>query len=173
MANTQSHLKFPNARPDFFILAFMMLLLNGCVTVELPGGKTAKATEVQFVPPPRPFAEIKTSDADHAWRNPMNGNTISYLSACGSDPTLDSLRMSVIQGLDEQGKVQTKDVKFNEREAIETWADGTVDGVAIRLRTLVFKRNGCNYTLTYLGPGAKYATDEPAFNQFEQRFHVP
>jgi hypothetical protein len=54
-----------------------------------------------------------------------------------------------------------------------TEAKGTVDGVLIGIQTLSFNKNGCSYTLTYVGILSKLTSEKNHFTQFISHFRAP
>lgn len=157
------------------LLCLLPFLTTACVSVNLgpkPGGHAAS---VKFSEPPPPFKEMKTDDADKAWQRADNGNTISFTSVCDepSDPTLETMQASTVSSL-QNSKIQKETRgKFNDRESLETLSTGSVDGVSITLRFVVFKRNNCNYTISFVALSKFFETDLPYFDQFLKGFHAP
>lgn len=149
--------------------------LSSCVTVNLGGGKTTTAQGVSYNQPQKPFEEIKLQDADHAWQNKTSGNTISYLSTCNdpADPGLKAARGDFLASLNGLKIISESESEFNGREALATVAEGSVDGVKTRLDLLLFKKNNCLYTLSYVALAKSYEADREAYNDFAQSFKAP
>lgn len=149
--------------------------LASCVTVNLGGGKITTADGVSYSKPTSPFQEIKLKDADHAWQNRDNGNTISYLSTCNdpADPTLESARGEYLGGLTNLKIVDEKETEFNGRGALTTTAEGNVDGVRTRLQLVIFKKNNCLYTLSYVAVAKQFNQGAEQFQNFTESFKAP
>lgn len=149
--------------------------LASCVTVNLGGGKTTTAQGVSYSQPEKPFEEIKLKDADHAWQNKDNGNTISYLSTCNdpADPSLKAARGDFLASLNSLKIISESESEFNGREALATVAEGRVDGVLTKLELLLFKKNNCLYTLSYVALAKTFAENQEAYAKFSESFRAP
>ena len=158
-------------------IAFIWIALGlnfGCVTVSVGEKKGQPAQNIQVVPPTSPFEEMKTPDADRAWQNARTGTSISYTSDCGgADPSLKSIQQTVLQGLTEVTIESEDKTTFNSREALDTVASGSVDGVPVKIRFITFKKNNCNFTLNYFAVARHFASGLPAFQQFISKFRAP
>lgn len=153
----------------------MILLLSGCVSVELPNSKTTSAKDVQWSAPGGQFKEIKATNADKTWLSSRTGNTISFLSECGNaaDPSLQTLESESLSALGKINTISSKIYDFNGRAARNSVSTGEVDGVPVQLELLVFKKNGCNYTLSYGGVMKQYDAEHKNFEDFKQNFKAP
>lgn len=164
-------MKFSNL---VFFIAFT-LTTTACVSVNLPGSTTKPASGVKYEEPASPFEKDSRKDVDMAWRNPKNGNVISYLSDCqdSTDPSLDSIVQGVLSGLSDLNTESTENTTMQGREARRVLAAGKVDGVSTRIDLAVFKRNHCIYILTYVGVEKSFAHNRDAFIGFLKGFHAP
>ena len=158
------------------LIFISILVASGCVTVKLPnsgGGKRAEGVKV--VEPAAPFARDNRSDVDSAWKNPRNGNAISYLSDCKdeSDPPLEQIVQGVLAGLTHLHYELNEDTEVQGREARHVVASGRVDGVATGTELVVFKRNQCIYILGYVGVRKAFPENRTTFKKFVQEFRAP
>ncbi|WP_413575972.1 hypothetical protein ACLVWU_16430 [Bdellovibrio sp. HCB290] len=153
----------------------MSLLLGSCVSVELPSGKTKPAKDVEFSEPGSPYSSFKSKNADRAWQSSKTGNTISFLSECGSnaDPSLQTLETESLSAINKLEILKTETKTFNGRESRQTISAGTIDGVPVALALVVFKKNGCNYTLSYGGVEKQFNSELPVFEKFKADFKAP
>lgn len=144
------------------------------MTVQLPGGKTTAAKNVEFTQPTG-FREISNSEADKSWISDKTGNTISFFSECGgkSEPTLQSLENDSLAALTDSEIQSSAEINFNDRAARQSHARGKLDGVPVELALLVFQKNGCNYTLTYGGMAKSFASELSVFEDFKNKFKAP
>jgi len=155
--------------------------LLGCVSVDqiLIPPVPKKAEGLQFTSPssyPKSdFKEVKNSTVDLAWQNTKNGNTIAYLSECNpkTDPSLKAMEAENLAALTNVEIVETNDTNYNEREALISTVNGQVDGVEVRIRQVIFKKNGCNFTLSYVGRRKFFDKDEKTFKLFVEGFKAP
>ena len=161
-----------NYHLKFFILS---LLLSSCVSVNLPGGKVTSAKDVQFAEPGTPFKSIKAANADRTWLSKKTGNTISYLSECGgtADPSLQSVETESLSALNKMQILSTDATTYNGREARQTLANGQLDGVPVQILLLIFKKNGCTYTLSYGGIEKQFSAELRQFESFKASFKAP
>ncbi len=156
-------------------LLFFYSYLSSCVSVNLPSSSGTKSAAVDFKPPAKPFISTDTKSADKAWISQKNGNTISYLSDCGSpiDPPLQQIESDTLNFLENLKILSSETKTFNGRESLETIAQGNVDGVAVKMRVLTFKKNNCSYSLVYGGVKDKFNSELGEFDHFLQGFKVP
>ena len=156
------------------ICAILLSLLMGCVSVNLPAPSQRKA-QATYANPPVPFVKANVeSTADAVWRNPKNGNNISYFSQCDdkADPELESIRNELALGLHDYHVLSSNRFPYNGREALRSVIKGKVDGVETQMDVVVFKRNNCIYTLSLVGLAAKAQEDGKIFSQFVEGFQA-
>ena len=159
----------------FIQAAVSSLLAAGCVSVNVGGKPASKAVGVRVRAPGSPFAKLESTRADGAWLNKKNGNTISYLSTCNdpTDPALESVMHELTGSLEEPETVRSSEETFNGREALHSETTGLVDGVKSRVEVVVFKRNNCIYSLSYVGVDRAFAADRARFQDFLDGFQAP
>jgi hypothetical protein len=158
------------------IVSFLLLgFCSACVSVSVGGKKAHKASDVNYKSPSSPFSSIKSEGADQAWLNKNNGNTISYQSSCDdpADPPLDAIQSEILSVFGDVKVEKSDTISFNGREALSTVAQGVVDGVPTKTELLLFKKNDCTYTLSYVGVAKHFAEDQARFAQFVQSFGAP
>jgi hypothetical protein len=164
-----------NHRLHFLIFIGFMFGMGACVSVKLPSGAGTPAKDVKFLAPEKPYQEIKVLTGDKAWLSGKTGNTISFLSDCHGtvDPTPQQLESESLAVLDKLKILQTKTFDFNGREALLTQAQGEVDGVPVKTELIVFKKNNCNYTLSYGGVFKSFDAEKKYFDSFAESFKAP
>lgn len=155
----------------FFTCAFQI----SCVSVNLGSGKSEKAADIQLSEPGEPFVSTKDSMSDRLWTSSKTGNSISYLSECSlkADPSLEALQSDYTTVLKNPEITTSELVNFNRREGIRFQSKGTLDGVRVKFEALIFKKNNCNYTLTYGGREKNFDKEQKFFEQFLKDFVVP
>ncbi len=157
-----------------YVPLFFLIFLTGCVSVNLGSGKTKRSTEVKFRAPNGNFKVISNSNADQAWQSSITGNTISFLTECPApDTTLEALTEEFTGVLKSKQVKEKKEEFFNEREALQTWAEGKLDGILMKIHSLVFKKNDCSYLLTYVGRARVFDKDQSVFTDFISGFEAP
>lgn len=156
------------------ILLSCLGLFLGCVSVNVGTEKPEKSNAVTFKEPLAPFERLKESSADQGWKNPKTGNTISYLSECpGPGGPLKDLAQELSGLLTSKQMVSQKEDFFNGREALRTQWSGKLEGIPMKLESVVFKKNGCAYTITYVGRSSKFEQEISFFETFLGGFQAP
>jgi hypothetical protein len=155
--------------------AILALCMTGCISVNLSNNKLQKAAGIKFQSPEAPFEKASGENVDQIWRNPKNGNAISFLSDCSdsSDPSLVAIEQGVLSGLYPYSYESQTQMTFDGRAARKSRIKGTVDGVASIVDLMVYKKNNCIYILSYVGLQQKHAEDQKRFDTFVERFHAP
>lgn len=149
--------------------------LSSCVSVSLQKNESQPAKDVIFSEPISPFAEMKLNSADKAWLSKITGNTISYISDClkNSDPSLEQMMNDSLSVLDNLKVLDQQSKPFNSRSSFFFVAEGSVDGIAVKMKVIVFKKNNCNYTLTYAGVKKNFDGELGYFEKFQSSFTAP
>lgn len=153
----------------------ILFIFTGCVSVSLPSADLKRAKDVHFSEPKAPFKPLKESLADKAWISTATNNTISYLSNCNtnSDTSIEQMRNDSITVLDKVHIQEEKNIDYNGRVALLTNAIGEVDGIAVQIKILIFKKNNCSYTLTYSGTKKRFTKEGQFFDSFVESFKAP
>ncbi len=156
-------------------LVTVTLVTAACVSVNIGPKGAERSQGVEFNAPGSPYESLKETPADGAWQNRANGNSISYFSTCNdpADPSLETVARELFAGLAEMKEVATHRGTFNGRESLEMEVEGRVEGVLTRIRSLMFKKNGCLYTLSHIGIPKSFEQDRSRFNEFMRSFQAP
>jgi hypothetical protein len=154
---------------------FATLVLSGCISLSIGQKGAQKSEDVRFDEPGSSFQALGNTPADKAWQNKDNGNTISYLSSCNdpADPTLASAAQEMTVDLQNPNTIKSEYVRSNGREALDTDTEGRIEGVTTRVRTFIFKKNGCLYTLSYVGISKTFEKNKADFEKFVKGFVAP
>ena len=151
--------------------------LSSCVSVDtiLAPSPPKKAEGLNFNEPSFDFKSIKNNTVDRAWQDSKNGNTIAFLSECNAktDPSLKEMENENLAAMTNVNITENRDTTYNEREALFSSVNGQVDGVEVRMRLVLFKKDNCNYTLSYVGRKKHFPSDEKIFNDFVEGFKAP
>ncbi len=134
-----------------------------------------KSVVYKFLDPNKPFEKISNDQADHVWQNPKTGNTLAVLSECSesNDPSLHSIENDTINALGSGQVLKSNKEQFNDREALHTVSEGQVDGISVKVDTLIFKKNTCAYTLSYIARSKSFEADLATMENFRKGFIVP
>ena len=158
-----------------FAVLGWVFLLSGCLSLNIGPAKPKKSDSVKYVAPPSPFRDFESTNADHAWVNKRNGNSISFLSVCHdpADPSLEMATQDLFNDLSNTQVLKTEHLSFSSREALRSEVKGEIDGVPTQISALVFKKNDCIYTLSYVGVVKAYPEDHIRFETFLSSFEAP
>lgn len=169
-----------NTPSHFFKLGILLPIaicfcMSACVSVNVGTGKTSKASDVDFTEPSASFRNVKVADTDEAWQSSTTGNSISYISECGpsSDLSLEAIQQDSLSGLNNRDILDSKEVDYNGRAALRTLASGKTDGIDVKVDLMIFKKNGCSYTLSYIGVANEFESERSVFNKFLEGFRAP
>ncbi len=170
--NMKKHMK-----KSMSALLFTLLFLTGltsCISVSITP-KIGKSEHVSFKAPPKPFEHITSPGADEAWQDKSHGNLISFLTACKdpADPSLETIEKDLLSSFEDVKILNTDSSFFDGRESRKTQAQGKVDGISTKLELLVFKKNNCSYSLSYVAVEKNFDQDLPIFHQFLESFKAP
>jgi len=160
------------------IYSFLLLILGlthvSCVSVNIGPKKAGRAENIRTSPPGNSFQSISETAADQAWQSQKTGNTISYLSECPEPAmSLELLTSESLAVLKNNHVIEQKTKFFNGREALATRAEGTLDGIGMKMQALVFKRNGCSFLITYAARKDRFNDELHEFTQFLESFQAP
>jgi len=165
-------------RSAFRLLLAQVLVLftaSACISLNLTPQKGERSKGVQFTPPSAPYISLSTTHADLAWQNKQNGNSISYFSTCNdpADPSLEIISNELFADMRDLNVIRRDTRLFNAREALDIEVEGKVEGVPTKVRALIFKKNGCIYTLTLVGLPPVFEEDRGRFDGFLRSFQAP
>lgn len=157
-----------------FSIFFCVWAISGCVSVNLGPSKAGRASGVSLQDPGNPFSKISNGNADGAWQSTKTSNTISFFSECPqSDSPLEGIAEEFHGILKDPKIVERQSNFFNGREALWTQTEGKLDGIEMKIASLVFRRNGCSYLLTYVARKDRFNDEHSAFRKFTEGFKAP
>lgn len=158
-------------RHIFFILFF--ILLYSCSSNETTIYK--KSTEIinnLKSNVPRPWKEISADASDYALENKQTKSLFILNSACRKyeASNLSTLTSSILSGIDNLKIIEKKNSFYQEREAAEVVASGTLDGVERFFKIITIHKNNCIYDYVLISTNQKnLETDTPALHSFLER----
>jgi hypothetical protein len=161
--------------PRLAAVSLTFLVCVSCISVNVGFKPPASSKGVVFRSPASPFQPLSQTRADGAWKNKANGNSISFHSACQdpADPPLEAALKEMLGEIEDLKTIRNRTVSFNAREAIDSEVEGKLDGIPTRIRSLVFKKNDCLYTITHIGLPAFFEQDRERFEEFLGSFQAP
>lgn len=133
------------------------------------------SSDIKFHEPSPPFVSTSFSLVDRSWKNPGNGNSISFLSECQNhtEDSLQSIQSGILQGIQNLSIESSEYRLFNERQALFTLAKGEVDGLVSKLALTIFIKDSCLFVLSYVAADSTFAANHADFNEFLKGFVVP
>lgn len=81
--------------------------------------------------------------------------------------------MDSLNAISDMEILTTEELMFNGRSARQSIAQGTLDGVPVKMSLLVFKKNNCNFTLSYGGVAKHFSNELKHFDDFKSQFRAP
>lgn len=156
-------------------LAIASLVITGCVSVKLSSDdhQQAEPNKLKYKDPARPFEKTELSQADKAWQSPKTGNSISFFSDCKSNTLpLKSIRTNLFTGIESLKVIDESILNFNDREALRSIVLGKMEGIPIKVNLIVFKKNMCTYSLSYVALIDQYDQELASFLRFVESFKV-
>jgi hypothetical protein len=130
---------------------------------------------VRLGPVPADWRPIPISGADLAFRDANHQGSVLIDVRCGQrdgDAPLSVLTEHLIMGTTERAIGAQATIPFDGREAMRTTLDAKLDGVPMRYRIYVMKKDGCVYDLVYVAPPEPFLAGEPAFERFVGSLHA-
>jgi hypothetical protein len=156
-------------------MAAIALAMAGCVSVNIGPKSGEHSKGVDYQSPAEPYKTLKDATADRAWINKVSGDSISFFSTCNdpADPSLETVARDLFSGLSELNVGSQTQPTYNGREGLRMEVVGKVDGVPTQVSALIFKKNGCTYTLSHVGTTRTFGSDKNTFEEFLRNFHAP
>lgn len=155
-------------------LSSLILILTSCITI---GGnkEIVPAKNISYQNPGASFELKKDRPGDKSWQSTRTKNSITFFSDCSenADPSLDQLQNDVVSGFEDTKLSESETISYNQRQARKFVLFGSLDGISVQIQGIVFKKNGCSYTLIYGGKKVSFNSELPIFNDFINGFQVP
>jgi hypothetical protein len=168
--------KFVGHKFIVHIIAMLILCFgSGCVSVKLaPPSAPEKAQDVHYKDPAAPFKSSNSKASDRMWISAKTASTISYFTSCSpSEPPLKNIRAAAFSSLENLDITKEEKIQFNGRETLKSDIEGKMEGVPVKVRFLVFKKNSCSYHLSYVALKENFEKEIDQFNNFVKNFKVP
>lgn len=161
----------------FLLGSIAMLVLfasTGCVSVKLaPSSPPEKARDVHYKDPAAPFKSSNSAASDRMWISTKTASTISYFTSCSpSEPPLKNIRAAAFSSLENVEVTKEEHTQINDREGLKSDIEGKMEGVPVKIRFLVFKKNSCSYHLSYVALNENFEKELDQFNNFVKNFKV-
>ncbi len=164
---------------SFLFLSLILIAISaslaGCISMNVGGKPAEKAQELSYTDPAKPFSKIQKEGFDRVWQSKSTGNSIAYLSECktATEPSLTAMEAETLNVNQDTKLISSKESTFNQRGSLETLAEAKLDGVEIKMAFLFFKKNGCQFTLSYVGRSKNFESEFEHFEKFKRNFRAP
>jgi hypothetical protein len=86
---------------------------------------------------------------------------------------LKGLESEALSALNNMQVISHESWTYNDREALRSMSEGQVDGVSVKMSLVIFKKNNCSFTLSYVGRSSLFPANQTEFSAFVERFQVP
>jgi hypothetical protein len=136
------------------------------------GPVTGKVAAFGHGPLPESWRKTEMKGLAVAYYHAGYGATAGIAPLCEgiSDYTLESLAQQELVGLEEREVVEQGRVTVDGREAIDWVVKGSVDGVAMQVNLVVFRKDGCVYDLNLVSRPETFARAREDFRVFVNGF---
>lgn len=155
----------------------LCLGLMGCMGASSPVKIQKNKNYTLYLPGPPwhrvPDAQTKL-DADHAFIKPSSGSTMYVRSECNlyKDASLNQLSMGLRRLFQDVSVLEKKEQQLAKRAALSTIFMGKLDGVKVKVNTVVLKKNSCYFDFVFVALPKSFVRDTPAFSKFVKTFSL-
>lgn len=121
---------------------------------------------------PHPWKEISAESSDYALENAQTKSLFILNSACRKyeASNLNALTSSILAGIENLSIRERKTSFYQEREAAEVTASGTLDGIQRFFKIITIHKNNCIYDYVLISTNEKnLVQDTPALQNFLAR----
>jgi hypothetical protein len=148
--------------------------VSGCISVKLNQREKQRSQSYEFQAPPAIFQVLPTDFADHAWQSKKTANSLVVITECGTlaDQDLQKIANEHLLALQSIEIQKQNFTTFSERQTFFAIAKGKLDGVEVKMAIQTTNKNGCNYTITYLGRQISFAEEFPLWESFISGFKI-
>ena len=162
-----------------WLFTILSIICSACtispkISPEILIPDTQKSQTVSYKAPQHPFTITQSDSADRAWINPATGSIISYQSICNEslDPNLETILQKFTSDLANKNFLKRTSMQYNGRQSERVLVSGQLDGIAVHLEFVFFKKNSCSYTLSFISLPEHFDKGTDAFNNFIKGFTV-
>lgn len=151
------------------IIIALPFLTVSCVSSILKEKAPTFSKDIRFTDPQAGFTKTNLS-VYPAWKNAKTGNVISIISDCNENDgaSLSSLHYLITSSLEQGKAVKQEQLTFKNKPALLYITEGQLDGQAIAIRSISFKRKNCGYVSSLSGKPTTLDADLNTFNSFNE-----
>lgn len=146
---------------------------TGKVVDYKPGRVITKKGYYDVGPLPEPWYRIKLGIAAINFRNDSLGSTISTDAFCDhafDDAPLNALTNHLFAGLQDIKVEKQAPFVMSDRGALRTTLKASLDGVPVKIETIVVKKDWCLFDFYLVSPPENFAQAIPDFENFFRGF---
>lgn len=161
-------------------LSGLVVLVSGCAMF-FPDRSAPKSESYTYQEPNSPWNRIaagseaeQAARADVAFENHSNGAIISLNSICRKYQkySLDQLTNDLLLKITNKRKISDDFIQIDGTKAKNSVYLAQIDGVDLKIRTVVLKKNNCMYDFMYVVVPDKDTESQKSFEQFLASFRV-
>ncbi|PIT99182.1 MAG: hypothetical protein COT74_09235 [Bdellovibrionales bacterium CG10_big_fil_rev_8_21_14_0_10_45_34] len=158
-----------------FVILILCTSQSACVSIGPRSSGIERSQIARVKPPGSPYSEVDRGAADAVWRSSKTSSSISYFTTCSreTDDTVEALKQNSLRALSEVQILLEERIQINKRGGLQVIASGYLDGVPVKTQLVIFKKDWCNYTLSYVGVLHNFGAEVEVFQAFVDRFEVP
>jgi hypothetical protein len=156
------------------IIVTLCLFLTGCL-----GGETSveiKNSDYQIKSPDNNWTLLKTKSlkADHAFQNLDTGSSFYLRSSCNiyKDASLKQLTFGLVRLFENPNILTSKKGKLAKRDTQMTTLTGKMDGVTVKAKLTLLKKNSCNFDFVFISLPKFFQKDLAAYEKFLHSFNL-
>lgn len=149
------------------LIALFPIIFTACVSSMLQGSPPTFSKEIRVVDPNTPFV-LNKGTVFPSWKSARTGNVITIISDCdpNSSASLTVLHRMVEEPLSNLEVVKEENITYQNKPAVFKVVKGELDGHAIELQSISFRRKSCGYVSTLSGKSGSLQQDEGEFGRF-------
>jgi hypothetical protein len=153
----------------------IFLIFGACTTDSGVYKKSSNYINYLVKNAPSPWSEISSEGSDYALFNHSSKSIFLFNSACRKNEgsSLQALTSSILSGIEEVEISESKNVRYQEREAIEVSASGKIDGIVRYFKIVTIQKNNCIYDYVLISTNLNnLTTDSIALKNFLDRIRL-
>ncbi len=165
-----------------FLLASILSIFPSCALL-FPDRTAPKSASYTVKHPSDPWKKLSVGEnpssvdamkADLAFENTETGAVISLNSICRkyNDGTLETLTLNLVRGIEQRVTIQQNKIKLKDSDALDSLFEGIVDGVKVRINTIVTIKNQCTFDFIYVEVPKDGKINTKDFQSFVTSFQV-
>jgi len=156
-------------------LLYLIAIVSSSCSFFLTGPTELKSDNFNYSFEKPGWDSIDPDTSDVAYLNSNTGSIILANSLCKKyqSSTLDYLSSNLLSGIENIKVVKKSNRQISDRDALEVIATGMLDGVSVKLKSLILQKNRCTYDFILIMPKQIISNDLAAFESFIKSVRLP